>query len=357
MTSRFPLQRDVAAAALVMVLALTEAAQVFLGLSLLHADVTWGYAVRATLPSWVVFLALTLPLLRALDRVPRGMGASAGVGLAAGGVTFTLLHLGGTALAAVWIGMEPAWGFRDHFYRLATVYFVPDLLTFAALVTGHSVVRRYKEDRAREVEAASERADEAHARFLALRGQLRPDFFFNTLNAIGGLVARGEAARSVDALSSLSQLLRVGLTVEPGRPVPLDDEMELVTGYLSIQEARFPDRVRVAWDTRLGAGGCAVPALLLVQLVEAVVEGGLRDGGPFSVNVEAERRDGRLVVSVSHTGPDPETRVLDGLERRVRRFGDGASMSWREGAVEVSLAARSVPRPGRGSWMEPGVVT
>ena len=357
MTSRFPLQRDVAAAALVMVLALTEAAQVFLGLSLLHADVTWGYAVRATLPSWVVFLALTLPLLRVLDRAPRALGGVEAALLAMGAVTFTLLHLGGTALFAVWMDMEPAWGFRDHFYRLATVYFVPDLLTFAAVVTGHAVIRRYKEDRNREVEAASERADEAHARFVALRGQLRPDFFFNTLNAIGGLVARGEAARSVDALSSLSQLLRAGLTMEPGRPVPLDDEMELVTGYLSIQEARFPERVRVTWDTRLGAGGYAVPALLLVQLVEAVVEAGLRDGGPFSVGVESLRRDGRLVVSLSHTGPDPDARVLEGLERRVQRFGGGATMSWRQGAVEVSLAARSVSRPGRGSWMEPGVVT
>lgn len=335
-----PTGRDLAAVGVVGALALVEAAQVWVGLALLDAPVTWGQAVQATAPSWMVLVVLVIPLLRLLDRFGTGRLTSVRIlALAVGAALFSGLHLAGSALLWEWLAASSS-GFAARFYRLATLYFVPDVLTFTAVVTGHSVARRYREDRAREVEEAARRAEDAQARFQALRRQLRPDFFFNTLNAVAGLVARGDATRSLDALSSLSTLLRVSLTVDPGRPARLDDEVELAAEYLAIQGLRFPDRLRAACDVEERAGACAVPPLLLVQLVEAVVDRGIESGRPFALRITASERAGRLVVEIAHTAPQVGDDTLDRVDRRVRGFDGTGSVVAHAGEVSILLHAR-----------------
>lgn len=342
----FLLARDLVAAGVVCALALVEAAQVYVGLTLLDAEVTWGHAVRATAPSWVVFLGLVIPLLRILD-VSRGgpLTPLRLLAFAGGAVAFTGLHLAGSALLWEWIGPVSV-GFPARFYRLATFYFVPGVLAYMAVVTLHAVVRRYREDKAREVEAAARRADDAQARFHALRGQLRPDFFFNTLNAVAGLMARGDAERGLEALTSLGRLLRASLTADPAGLVRLSDEVELVGEYLGIQEVRFPDRLDARCDVDDEAGRCAVPPLLLVQLVEALVDGGIGSGGRFTLRVMGRTDEGGVEVKVVHTGPRPADEILEPMRRRVGRFDGFGALASEAGTVTVTLRAR--PVEGRG---------
>ncbi|GMV08214.1 MAG: hypothetical protein AMXMBFR53_44890 [Gemmatimonadota bacterium] len=347
---RSSLLRDLGATGVLAVLALAEAAQVWLGLTLQHAEVTWAEALRLTAPSWIVLLGLTLPLLRILDALgPRGLTPVRLAAYAGGAATFAALHLAGSALLWQALGVAPS-AFAANFTRLATLYFIPDVLTFVAVVTVHALVRRWREDRRRELEAASRRADDAHARFQALRGQLRPDFFFNTLNAVTALLGRGDARRSLDALSSLGALLRVSLTVEPGRPVPVEDEMDLVAAYLSIQRLRFPDRVRGSCALHPSASGCAVPALLLVQLVEALGDSGIEAGRPFSVDVEARVRRHRLEVELGYDGGrDGGGIAEDALERlrgRVARFDPSGRLWANPAGITIDLPARPVNGPG-----------
>ena len=319
-----------AAAAVIGILALMEAAQVYVGLSLLGGPVPWTLAFRATAPSWGVFLLLVVPLLWWLDRSPTAsLRPGHGAVHALVGLAFTTLHLAGTAWLGEALADDPA-GYLPHFFQLATVYFVPDFLAYVAIVGAHGAVRRHQEDRRREVRAARLLADAAEARFRALKGQLRPDFLFNTLNAVAGLLVRGDAARGVETLAALSALLRACLAVEPGRPVPFGEEMERVAAYLSIQELRFSSRLHATCRVPDGARGVGVPALAVLSLVEAVVDGGLRAGRPFEVRVEGVADDGALEVRLERTDPP-----LEAAELAAVRLPGGGGVGRNDGTPAV----------------------
>ena len=336
------------AGAVVVILALSEAAQVYLGLSLLGGGVPWTVAFRATAPSWAVLFLLVAPLLVWLERSPvpathpRRLAAHALAGTA-----FVVLHLGGTALLGEWLAPEPV-GYRAGFFQLATVYFVPDFLTYVAVVGAHHAVRRDMDDRRREVQAARLLAHASEARFLALQGRLRPDFFFNTLNAVTGLLMRGDATRGVDTLVAFSELLRACLAVRPGSPVPVADEVRRVEAYLAIQRTRFAGRFGASVEVAPESTGRAVPALVLLQVVEGVVDHALAAGTPFLLRVVVDDDRSRIRVRAELDGTAMEGVCVDGLRDilgrgaspgRVALDMDGAALLLRMDAHPVFRAA------------------
>ncbi len=331
------------------VLALVEATQVYVGFAVLGNPIAWTLALLSTVPSWAVLVALVLPTLRVLDRVPGPGGARRLVGLTVGGVVFTSLHLAGTALLGDLL-LPASPGFRAHFVQLASVYFVAGLFTFVAVVAVHDTARRYRDEGRRRVSEARVEADVAEARLVALRGQLRPDFFFNTLNAATGLVARGDAQRSAEVLAGLGRLLRSSLTVEPGRPSTVAEEVSLVQDYLAIQHLRFPDRLEIGRHDLGRSASRSVPAFLLVQLAELVVDAGLRRGAPFMTRLAARVEQGRLLLVIEHTGPEIDSPALADVRRRLARVRTGGTLEEGPGAVRVSLpeafAERAVRRSG-----------
>ena len=83
------------------------------------------------------------------------------------------------------------------------------------------------------------------AQMSALKMQLQPHFLFNTLNAIMVLVRQQDAARAEEMLGRLGDLLRCVLDEGEAQEVPLHRELDYVRLYLSIEEVRFEERLKV----------------------------------------------------------------------------------------------------------------
>ncbi|HEU4532974.1 MAG TPA: ATP-binding protein, partial [Polyangiaceae bacterium] len=101
----------------------------------------------------------------------------------------------------------------------------------------------------------------------------------------------------------LSDLLRAALRKGALPEVSLADELAFVRTYLSVEEVRFRDRLRVRFEVEPGAEAASVPAFLLQPLVENALRHGLApkaEGG--SLEVRAFRREGRLCVEVLDDG-------------------------------------------------------
>jgi two-component system LytT family sensor kinase len=85
--------------------------------------------------------------------------------------------------------------------------------------------------------------------------------------------------------------------------VPLVEEMELVRGYLAIEQARFSDRLRIHLDVPSSLHSAAVPSFALQHLVENAIRHGIArhpDAGRVSVTA---RRDGdRVLMTVTDDG-------------------------------------------------------
>jgi two-component system, LytTR family, sensor kinase len=144
----------------------------------------------------------------------------------------------------------------------------------------------------------------AQAQLTALRAQINPHFLFNTLNTIAALIDErpAEAERVVERLA---RIFRHILQTEDRTFVPLADEVRLVRDYLTIEQARFGEKLRVIerWDPDLM--DVPVPAFTLQTLVENAVKHGIerqRGGGTLELASRALPDEHRAVLSVADSG-------------------------------------------------------
>ena len=186
----------------------------------------------------------------------------------------------------------------------------------------------------REVRA---RATAAEEKLTTLESHVAPHFLFNALNSVTALVD-DEPAEAKRLIARIGDLLRHSLAARDRHTLSLDEELEVVTRYLDIEQARFADRLVISIDASGDARRCQVPAFLLQPLVENAIRHGLQPSiDPVTIAVRAHRGRDRLALEISD-----DARPVDrpsagpglGLERTRAR------LEWLYGS---SYLFRSVP--------------
>jgi sensor histidine kinase YesM len=144
----------------------------------------------------------------------------------------------------------------------------------------------------------------AQARLGALKAQLQPHFLFNTLNAIVVLVRQQKGRQAEETLARFSDLLRAVLADMEAQEVTLARELEYLKLYLSIEELRFSDRLRVDIDVDAELLDAAVPHMALQPIVENAIRHGVGQRASFGViHIRAHRSGDALHVVVRDDGP------------------------------------------------------
>jgi hypothetical protein len=129
------------------------------------------------------------------------------------------------------------------------------------------------------------RALATEAELRVLRAQTNPHFLFNALTTIGYLI-QSTPPRALETLLQLTTLLRSALRSE-GEFTTLGRELELIDCYLSIEMARFEERLKVTIDVPADLRTLAIPSLLVQPLVENAVKHGIaaaREGGQIEIS-------------------------------------------------------------------------
>ncbi len=68
---------------------------------------------------------------------------------------------------------------------------------------------------------------------------MEPHFIFNTLSALQSFIRFDEKEKSLKYISQFSKLLRSSLELSRQSYVPLNEELETIENYLSLQQMRF----------------------------------------------------------------------------------------------------------------------
>jgi two-component system sensor histidine kinase AlgZ len=139
------------------------------------------------------------------------------------------------------------------------------------------------------------------ARLQALQARIRPHFLFNSLNAALSLI-RSEPRRAENALEDLADLFRV-LMSDPRSMTTLTQELQLCRQYLSIEQIRLGERLRVEWEfenlNEEQIRRAQVPVLLLQPLLENAVRYGVEPAAtPVPVRVRLARSLDRIEIAV-----------------------------------------------------------
>lgn len=144
----------------------------------------------------------------------------------------------------------------------------------------------------------------------ALQSQINPHFLFNTLNVLSKLALLEGAEKTSDLIVSMSNLLRYNLR-KLDQPVMLRDELAHVQEYLTIQQARFRDRVRFELDIEESALEVPIPALTLQPLVEnAFMHGleGMEKGAVLRLQIAQVPEGVRITLADNGSGMSEEVR-------------------------------------------------
>jgi two-component system LytT family sensor kinase len=202
-----------------------------------------------------------------------------------------------------------------------------------------------------ELDSSRERLARAEVR--ALRAQISPHFIYNALTAIASFV-RTDPERARELILEFAEFTRYSFRAH-GEFTTLAEELRSIDRYLTIERARFGDRLEVRLQIAPEVLPVGLPFLCLQPLVENAVRHGLsRKPGVGMVSIEARDAGAECHITVEDdgVGMDP-TALIRGLAAEgVDDTGDGGP---HVGLTNVDERLRSVFGDQYGLVVETGL--
>ena len=221
----------------------------------------------------------------------------------------------------------------------------------AALVRTVTEVSRWINGQLELAELDDSRTRLAEAEVKALRAQISPHFIYNALNAIASYV-RTDPENARELLLEFADFTRYSFRAH-GQFTTLSEELSNIDRYLTLERARFGDRLQVELRIAPEVLNVTVPFLCLQPIVENAVRHGLeKKTGTGKVSIDAidMGTDCWVTVEDDGVGADPD---------RIRRILSGDTTIDSIGVANVDERLRSVYGDGHGLIIEtaPGAGT
>jgi two-component system LytT family sensor kinase len=158
-------------------------------------------------------------------------------------------------------------------------------------------------------ELDSQRERLARAEVRALRAQISPHFIYNALTAIASFV-RTDPERARELILEFAEFTRYSFRAH-GDFTTLAEELRSIDRYLTIERARFGDRLQVKLRIAPEVLPVSLPFLCLQPLVENAVRHGLsRKPGVGMVSIEARDAGAECHITVEDDGVGMDPEVL-----------------------------------------------
>ncbi|WLR52869.1 sensor histidine kinase [Bacillus tianshenii] len=186
------------------------------------------------------------------------------------------------------------------------------------------------------------------AEIKALQAQVSPHFLFNTLNTIVSMIRiQPDEARRL--LVSLSRYLRQNLSGTNEKMTTLKEELNHVKAYLSIEQARFKDKLSVNFQINEDVLYLHIPPMTLQPLIENAIKHGLKamaEGSRIDLIIQKEDEGAMVTVKDNGIGFN-HTNTTDLLEAPVHSQ-EGAGI----GIYNVNQRLRMLFGPESGLHIE-----
>ncbi|MVT10256.1 sensor histidine kinase [Chitinophaga tropicalis] len=176
-----------------------------------------------------------------------------------------------------------------------------------------------------------------------LRNQVNPHFFFNMLNGIYSMAIR-QSTETPAAVLQLSQLMRYVLYESEGERVPLEKEIEYMSGYVKMQHMRLSGNNTVNFEVRNTSSGLTIAPLLMIPFIENCFKYGTSGNHDTKMNISLDCNGKRLLFSSNNTiipgkiDPDHKGIGINNVKRRLELiYPDRYSLSIRENEHEFAV--------------------
>lgn len=219
--------------------------------------------------------------------------------------------------------------------------FVIGMVAFALAIVGNGLLYIFSLYQTLQVAKNSA----MQAELSALRAKINPHFLFNALNSIASLI-RLDPSKAEMVTEDLADLFRYSLRASEQQVVTLQDELRSVELYLSIERARFSDRLSTEINIAQPLRSAQIPSLILQPIVENAIKHGVgQTNEPCKVTIAASEKRGRIRLSISDTGPGFGNRRIEdviGSGTGLQNVRDRLRLQYGSGETDVSLAPNAV---------------
>lgn len=209
-------------------------------------------------------------------------------------------------LSAVIIQESGEWiGTQDHKYifYLKNAFYLRWLILFLMFLTivNQLWIDKHLSEQSNTLNRLVEQEKQlAKAEMNNLQQQFQPHFLFNSLNSISALVKpKPEQARSM--IHNLSDYLRMTIQKDKDEFISIQDEIDYLNLYLSIERVRFGHRLKIEIEKAEDTEGMILPSLLLQPIVENAIKYGLYANiGDLTISISISNEEGLLQISVTN---------------------------------------------------------
>ncbi len=161
-----------------------------------------------------------------------------------------------------------------------------------------------------------------------VQAQVNPHFLFNTLNTVISIIEQ-DALRAKDLLFHLSNFFRKNLKRSNDLST-LEEELDHVNSYLTIERARFEDRLVVKTDIDPELSGLQLPTFTLQPIIENAIKHGIANiFGTGIIQVTAYQENGQIHVDIEDNAGTYCRKLEDGglgmnlVDKRIKNlYGD-----------------------------------
>lgn len=178
-----------------------------------------------------------------------------------------------------------------------------------------------------QAEAATRLLKDAEMK--SLQAQVNPHFLFNALNTISALI-RMDSQKARVLVQEFSQFLRGNLQGARKDKIPLKDELQHVEAYRVLEDARFPNKVKMTIIMQPEVEeDWLIPPFTLQVLVENAYKHAFKDKNKenqLEVKMYVRKEDFVLQVSDNGCGIPSEMLVTLGQQQQPSKKGTGSAI-------------------------------
>lgn len=190
--------------------------------------------------------------------------------------------------------------FAESIY-LAIFYYRTGLFTCWSLL--YFVIRQMREGMQRDLQLARAESARRGAELQLLRAQMNPHFLYNSFNTL--IADAGKSPQHLkELIRALAEYLRYSLENRNKDLVPLGKEMDAIRSYITVEKARFREKLEIESSVPEETRNQMVPGIVIQPLIENAIKYGLRTSPkPCKVRLVISNPNRNMLrIEVTNTG-------------------------------------------------------
>lgn len=154
----------------------------------------------------------------------------------------------------------------------------------------------------RRLPQLTQKSNALNAELGALKHQISPHFFFNSLNTVYSFSLNENSPKTAEAITKLSDMMRFVIYQGSEERIPLERELNYLEDYIELQRLRL-DPAKHQFSFRIDGDptGLQIAPLVLITLIENAFKHGVSMSQPSFIYISLLIQEGGLILSVENS--------------------------------------------------------